>query len=88
MIPLLRRIWWAIRFDDVAMARWIRGSLLLVSAAAAQVVPYGLEVVRLWTWQDWAVVLAISIPAGIAGMINLGEMNDKAAIEAKSEATK
>lgn len=75
MIPLLQHLWDALLHDEMAMKRWLRGGLLLCSTAAAQVVPYGMAAVRDWAWLDWAVVLAISLGSGLAGLINLGEPN-------------
>jgi hypothetical protein len=77
MIPLLQHLWDALLHDEMAIKRWLRGGLLLVSTTAAQVVPYGMAAIHDWEWMDWAVVLAISLGAGLAGLINLGEPNAK-----------
>lgn len=77
MVPIIKQLWYAIRYDEVAIRRWLRGLLVVASATVAQVNAYSWEAAREWDWQSWIAVLLTAGVTGGAAMINLGERNPR-----------
>jgi hypothetical protein len=73
MIPLMRRLWAAILYDEMAVRRWLRGALLAVAFAGAQLAATPAGEAATWTGKEWAVRVLFSLLAGAAAMINLGQ---------------
>jgi hypothetical protein len=75
MIPLFRRMIFALLWDELAFVRWARGILLLVATAGLSIAaaPPG-EAAR-WTAKEWAVRVGFGLAAAAAGMITAGEKN-------------
>jgi hypothetical protein len=78
MIPLFKRLWFALWYDELAARRWARGVLLWAATAGTAVMAVGPEVAATWTAKQWAMRLAFAGLAGAAGMITAGERNQKA----------
>lgn len=67
MIPLFRRLWRLLLWDELAATRWLRGGLLAASISVVQVAPPA-------GWERARFVLALVL-AGAAGMVTAGEKN-------------
>jgi hypothetical protein len=77
MIPLFRRLWAAVLYDEMAVRRWLRGALLAAAMAGAQIAASPAGEAAKWTSREWAVRILFAVLAGMAGMINLGHLNPK-----------
>lgn len=71
MIPLARKLWYAVRYDELAVRRWSRGLVLTLSASAASFAP---DITA--TPEQARIVRIVGVVAAlIAGMITAGEKN-------------
>lgn len=75
MIPLLRKFFQRLFFDELAAVRLLRGFLLWVAGLAVSVLAYPIEVVQAWGPRDWAYRMAVAGAMGAAGMITAGQKN-------------
>lgn len=80
MIPLFRNLVQALLYDELAARRWIRGLLLGVAMAGAQLAAAG-DAAALWTTRQWAIRIVFALFAAAAGMVTAGERNARPAAE-------
>ena len=77
MIPLLRKLVYALLWDELAARRWVRGFLLWLGGAGTTVMAVGWDVAREWTPREWAGRMVFASVLGVAGMVTAGEKNPK-----------
>jgi hypothetical protein len=78
MIPLIKKFFRNLFFDEMAAARLMRGFLLWLSGMAVSVLAYPMEVVQAWNMKDWGYRMAVAGVMGAAGMITAGQKNPTA----------
>ncbi len=77
MIPLIASIWHALLHDELAARRWLRGLANGVALMLVQVMVVGPDVAATWTHRQWGMHLLASSAGVIAGLISVGEKNEK-----------
>lgn len=75
MIPLVKRLFHALLWDELAARRWIRGLLLWLGGAGIQVVSVGWDVAQGWSWREWSGRMLVAGILGLGGMVTAGERN-------------
>lgn len=94
MIPLFKKLFQKLFFDELAAARLLRGFLLWVGGMAVSVLAYPFDNVVTWTMKEWAYRVAAAGALGFAGMVTAGQKNQTPeqiraeldALKAKNEA--
>lgn len=77
MIPLIRRLLYALLWDELAARRWARGALMWLGGAGITVMAVGWDVASKWTAREWVGRLAFAAVLGAAGMVTAGERNPR-----------
>lgn len=77
MLTILKKMVQCLLYDDVAVRRWVRGFLFWGTTAMTQVLSVGFDTASKWGTKELIFRLAVSGLAGVAGLINLGEKNQR-----------
>jgi hypothetical protein len=75
MIPLFRRFFKSLFYDEASAAKWIRSFLLWAGAMATSVLAFPFSVVQAWTKAEWAYRFMAAGVIGFAGLISVGQKN-------------
>ena len=83
MIPLFKRFFKSLFYDEAAAAKWVRSFLLWAGAMATSVLAFPFAIVQAWTKEEWAYRFMAAGVIGFAGLISVGQKNQPPEVIAK-----
>ena len=75
MLPLIKKLWFALWFDEVAAKRWLAGVLVWLATTGGQVLAYPFDDVATWTFREWLYRIVVSGVAATGVMVATGQKN-------------
>jgi len=75
MVPLFKKLWFALWFDEVAAKRWLVGLMTWLGSIATNVLAYPWEDVKTWDYYQWSFRCAAAGALAIGVMIATGQKN-------------
>lgn len=75
MIPLIRKFFHAILFDELAARRWIVGFIVWSGSVGTNVLAYPWDDVKTWGVGEWGYRLAAAAALSVGVMVATGQKN-------------